>query len=218
MIGRQLTPFAIIIPFWLIWAMAGWRKMLEVWPACLTAGLSFGIVQLIVSNTGGLGMVDIAASLTSIASMLILLRFWQPKTHWRFEHEEESGSEGSPVPPAPSPAECRGDETNPPARAPAALGFVGSASRTDSDESSQLVHNADPTGSAAVAVLDRTDPATAPRTPRQILLAWMPWVIVSVVVFTSGQVKSHLNHISSFEIHVPMLDKAVFAPAGCFET
>src|SRR5665213_2073032 len=89
MIGRQLTPFAIIIPFWLIWAMAGWRRMLEVWPACLTAGLSFSLVQLFVSNTLGPWVVDIAASLASICSMLILLRFWQPKTRWRFSHEEE---------------------------------------------------------------------------------------------------------------------------------
>ena len=89
MIGRQLTPFAIIIPFWLIWAMAGWRRMLEVWPACLTAGLSFSLVQLVVSNTLGPWVVDIAASLASICSMLILLRFWQPKTRWRFSHEEE---------------------------------------------------------------------------------------------------------------------------------
>jgi lactate permease len=36
MVGRQLPPFSLIIPFWLIWAMAGWKRMLEVWPACLT--------------------------------------------------------------------------------------------------------------------------------------------------------------------------------------
>jgi len=45
MVGRQLPIFSLIIPFWLIWAMCGWRKMLEVWPACLTAGLSFAVVQ-----------------------------------------------------------------------------------------------------------------------------------------------------------------------------
>jgi len=30
------------VPFWLIWAMAGRRAMVQVWPACLTAGASFG--------------------------------------------------------------------------------------------------------------------------------------------------------------------------------
>ena len=45
MVGRQLPLFSVIVPFWLIWAMAGWRSMLEVWPACLTAGLSFAVMQ-----------------------------------------------------------------------------------------------------------------------------------------------------------------------------
>src|SRR2546421_4049110 len=48
MIGRQLPFFSLLIPFWIIWAMAGWRKMWEVWPACLTAGLSFAVMQFLV--------------------------------------------------------------------------------------------------------------------------------------------------------------------------
>lgn len=32
MVGRQLPFFSVIVPFWLIWAFAGWRKMLEIWP------------------------------------------------------------------------------------------------------------------------------------------------------------------------------------------
>src|SRR4051812_23498241 len=45
MVGRQLPFFSLIIPLWLVWAMVGWRRTLEVWPACLTAGCSFGVVQ-----------------------------------------------------------------------------------------------------------------------------------------------------------------------------
>ena len=41
MVGRQLCFFGILVPFWLIWAMAGRKAMLEVWPACLTAGATF---------------------------------------------------------------------------------------------------------------------------------------------------------------------------------
>ena len=33
MVGRQLPLFAMIIPFWLVWVMAGWRAMREVAPA-----------------------------------------------------------------------------------------------------------------------------------------------------------------------------------------
>jgi lactate permease len=87
MVGRQLPFFSLIVPFWLIWAMAGFKAMREIWPACLTAGLSFAIVQFIVSNFHGPYVVDIAGSIVSMASLVVLLRFWQPRTIWRFKHE-----------------------------------------------------------------------------------------------------------------------------------
>ncbi len=86
-VGRQLPFFALIVPFWLVWAMAGFRAMREVWPACLTSGLSFAIVQFLVSNYHGPWVVDIAGAIVSMAAMAVLLRFWQPKSIWRFHHE-----------------------------------------------------------------------------------------------------------------------------------
>lgn len=82
MVGRQLPFFSVIVPFWVIWAMAGFRGMMGVWPAALTAGLSFAIVQFLVSNYHGPWLVDIFASIASIASIILLLKFWQPKTLW----------------------------------------------------------------------------------------------------------------------------------------
>src|SRR5436305_13197648 len=90
MVGRQLPVFSVLVPFWLIWAMAGRKAMREVWPACLTAGLSFGITQFVVSNRFGPSLVDIAGSIVSMLSLLVLLRFWQPKTIWSFAHESEA--------------------------------------------------------------------------------------------------------------------------------
>ncbi|HEY7089974.1 MAG TPA: L-lactate permease, partial [Tepidisphaeraceae bacterium] len=90
MVGRQLPFFSLLIPFWLVCAMCGFRSMLEVWPACLTAGLVFGLVQFAVSNFHGPWVVDIAASLASIFALLLLLRFWQPRSVWRFDHERGS--------------------------------------------------------------------------------------------------------------------------------
>ncbi len=78
MIGRQLPLFSLLVPFWLIWTMAGWRQMVQVWPACLVAGGSFGIVQFAVSNWHGPWLVDIAAAVTSIIAMMLLLKVWQP--------------------------------------------------------------------------------------------------------------------------------------------
>jgi len=87
MVGRQLPFFSVIVPFWLVWAMAGFEGMIEVWPACLVAGISFAVPQFLVSNFHGPWIVDIVASATSIAATVVLLRFWQPKKVWRFEDE-----------------------------------------------------------------------------------------------------------------------------------
>jgi lactate permease len=89
MVGRQLPFFALIVPFWLVWTLAGRKATLEVWPAALTAGASFGLVQFLVSNFIGPELVDILASLVSIGSLLLLVRFWQPLSIWRFEHERD---------------------------------------------------------------------------------------------------------------------------------
>lgn len=100
MVGRQLPFFSVLVPFWLIWAMAGRKATREVWPACLTAGVSFGVAQFFVSNYFGPSLVDIVGSIVSILSLLVLLRFWQPKTTWSFTHEsvEERAAEAAARP------------------------------------------------------------------------------------------------------------------------
>ena len=83
MVGRQLPFFSLIVPFWVVWAQAGFRGMLGVWPAALTAGLSFAIPQFLVSNYHGPWLVDIVASLCSIGAVVVLLKFWKPKDAWK---------------------------------------------------------------------------------------------------------------------------------------
>ncbi|MGQ0457185.1 MAG: L-lactate permease [Hyphomicrobium sp.] len=80
MIGRQLPFFSVIVPFWLIWAFVGFRKMLEVWPPILIAGLSFAIPQYLVSNFHGPWLVDIVAAMASMACLAAFLRIWKPAT------------------------------------------------------------------------------------------------------------------------------------------
>jgi len=94
MVGRQLPFFSLIIPFWLVAALAGWRGMLGVWPACLTAGLSFAIVQFLVSNFHGPWLVDTASALASMGALLVLLRFWRPRTTWHFPGETTGAAPG----------------------------------------------------------------------------------------------------------------------------
>jgi lactate permease len=97
-VGRQLPLFSFIVPFWLVCGMAGFKGMLEVWPACLVAGASFGITQFLVSNYHGPWVVDIASSIISMGSLLLLLRSWRPPRVWRFEGEPD----GSAEPPRPA--------------------------------------------------------------------------------------------------------------------
>jgi lactate permease len=87
MVGRQLPFFSVIVPFWLVWAMAGFASMVEVWPACLVAGIFFAVPQFLVSNLMGPSLVDIIAAAVSILATYVLLKFWQPKKIWRFEGE-----------------------------------------------------------------------------------------------------------------------------------
>jgi lactate permease len=98
MTGRQLPFFSVIVPFWLVWAMAGFKGMREIWPACLASGLSFGIVQFLVSNYHGPWVVDIAGAIASILTLVVLLKFWQPKNIWRFEGEAAAETVNKPSP------------------------------------------------------------------------------------------------------------------------
>jgi lactate permease len=82
MVGRQLPFFSLIVPFWLIWAFAGWRGMIQVWPAILVTGLSFAIPQFLISNYINPWIVDIGASLISMACLVLFLRAWQPNEIW----------------------------------------------------------------------------------------------------------------------------------------
>jgi len=79
MVGRQLPFFSILVPFWVVCAMSGFRGMLGVWPAALTAGVFFAVPQFIMSNYHGPWLVDIVASLCSMAGLVGLLQVWRPK-------------------------------------------------------------------------------------------------------------------------------------------
>src|SRR5467141_2107970 len=87
MVGRQLPFFSLIVPFWLIWAFAGFRDMLEIWPAILVAGVFFALPQFLMSNFHGPWLVDVVASVISIAAVALFLKVWHPKHIWRFPGE-----------------------------------------------------------------------------------------------------------------------------------
>lgn len=148
MVGRQLPFFSMLVPFWMVCTLAGWQGMLGVWPACLVAGVSFAIPQFLVSNLHGPWLVDVVAALVSIICTGVLLRFWQPKTVWRFPDE---------------------------------------------------------------APLDQQAATAARPAAKEAVIAFMPWVILSVFVFLWGlpQIKGLLDGIGVVKLPVPYLDKLV---------
>jgi lactate permease len=155
MVGRQLPFFSLIVPFWLIWAFAGRRGMLGVWPAILVAGVSFAIVQFLVSNYHGPWLVDILAAIASIGSVVAFLRVWQPNDGW---------------------APTWGLADNKP-------------------------------DGVAVA----SPHATAAPHRNEIMRAWIPWLILSVLVFIWGipQFRAWLDGLSVVRIPVPGLHNLV---------
>jgi lactate permease len=161
MCGRILLVFCFAVPFWVVWTMCGRKQMMEVWPACLTAGVTFGVTQFAISNYVGASLAAIGASIVSMVSLVVLLKFWQPATTWSFEHED-----------------------------------------------------------GAVRASEHANRRTY--TTGRKLKAWMPWILLSVFVFTWGltPVKTFLNGgtatapnflsgISSVSINVPVLHKAI---------
>jgi lactate permease len=178
MVGRQLPFFSLLVPFWLIWAFAGFRGMVEIWPAILVAGACFAIPQFLVSNFHGPWLVDVVAAIVSIAALALFLKFWQPKRIWRFEVRTGSGSD-----------------------------------RVDPAEESRRVSEARPLGRALSndALADARASDRIRNSKSEILRAWMPWIILSVVVFVWGlpQTKAFLDGISAPKISIYGLDKLV---------
>ena len=147
MAGRQLPLFSVIVPSWLVWAFAGWRGVLGIWPAVLVAGGAFAVPQFLISNLHGPWLVDVVSALISMGAVTLFLRVWRPRQHW--------GADGKEAPPPPE---------------------------TSHGHSSGLV-----------------------------LRAWLPWIILSVVVFLWGlpQTKALLDGISILRIPVPGLHNLV---------
>ncbi|MGV3557432.1 L-lactate permease [Larkinella arboricola] len=87
MVGRTLPILSIILPFYLVTLVAGFKRATEVFPAVLVSGVSFAFLQWFSSNYLGPSLPDVIAGLGSIICLMVFLRFWKPKAVWRFANE-----------------------------------------------------------------------------------------------------------------------------------
>ena len=123
MIGRQLPFFSLLVPFWLIWAFVGFRKMMEVWPAVLVAGVSFALPQYLVSNFHGPWLVDVVAGIVSMVCLALFLRVWHP-SNVMTDPPRDWSSPAADMQPDPQPVGAQ-------ATRPAALAAGGELSRKE---------------------------------------------------------------------------------------
>ncbi len=105
MVGRQLPFFSVLVPFWLVAAFAGWRGMLQVWPAILVTGISFAVPQFLISNFINPWIVDIGAAVTAMICLTTFLRVWRPREIWTSTklrvHDDSVSAVQSPLPESP---------------------------------------------------------------------------------------------------------------------
>jgi lactate permease len=78
MAGRILPPLSLILPFWLVRSMVGWRETWQVWPALLVSGASFAGMQFYWSNFQEPGLVDVVSAIFSLLVMVAFLKVWKP--------------------------------------------------------------------------------------------------------------------------------------------
>lgn len=89
-VSRQLFILSAFVPFWLVFIMSGWKGAKEVMPAILVSGLSYSLAQILSAQFLGPMLPAIISALVSMVSLVILLKFWKPKSLWRFENESEA--------------------------------------------------------------------------------------------------------------------------------
>lgn len=89
MSGMQAPILTAFFPIALVILIAGWKGFKEIWPLTFAVGFSYAVVGMLASKSGPY-IVGISASLASILTILIFLRFWRPKNTWLFPGEKNT--------------------------------------------------------------------------------------------------------------------------------
>lgn len=87
MVGCTLPFLSFLLPFYLTTILCGFRKAFEIWPAILVSGGSFALLQWFSSNYLSPMLPDVLAGIGSIICLMTFLKFWKPKSSWRFKEE-----------------------------------------------------------------------------------------------------------------------------------
>ena len=109
-VGRQTPLLGLFVPMALVFIIDKGRGVRETLPATLTCGITFAVAQFVTSNFISTQLTDIVASLVSAASVVLLLRVWQPAHPYVPAEEVDmvAGSTGAAGPSATSSGSRRG--------------------------------------------------------------------------------------------------------------
>ncbi|MES2753259.1 MAG: L-lactate permease [Pseudomonadota bacterium] len=165
-VGRIMTPFCIIVPFWLLVAYCGWRRTFAIWPAALVVGGSYALAQLLISNLHGPWLASIGPALISLVVLVAFLRVWRPAALMAVNEAPLS----------------KGDERVP----------VTNVAHVEAHED-------------AVAL------SSAPASAAAVRKAWLPWLILTALVFVWGipSVKAALDGVFKLALPIPGLDQMI---------
>ncbi|MGB7732170.1 MAG: lactate permease LctP family transporter, partial [Thermoguttaceae bacterium] len=158
MAGRQLTLFSLIIPAWLVAVMSGWKGVKGCWPAILVCGGSFATIQFFTSNFHGPALVNVVGGVGSLLALTVFLRFWQPKEIWQFPEENADLATQQPL----------------------------AVSQDPLTPEPEWQCNCRANNGLPSPLSSLTSPLISPLAPRQVVYAWMPWVLLSAMVFLWG--------------------------------
>jgi len=183
MTGRQLMPFAAIIPFWVVAAFSGWRGLRGVWPAALTAGLAFAIPEYLVSNYHGPWLVGTASGICSILALIGLLRFWKPKEEWRFDGHGNAGP----------------------------MTGIGKPRAVEAAEPDYESSGGVAVATAVAQVETRPAVAAIATDKKSVFLSWLPWIILTTFILLWGMppIMDALDKLATFKIQAPYLHHLV---------
>jgi lactate permease len=207
MVGRQLPFFSLLVPFWLIWAFCGFAGMAAIWPAILVAGATFAIPQYLISNFHGPWLVDVGGSLISMLCLTLFLRVWKPATIWT-DTALKAGTGGGAA--AHGGAGVGAGAGAGPGAYAGAGAEAGAGAYVGAGASGGAYASADGEVNTSGGAPGPSSPAhNHPRSA--VLKAWLPWLILSVLVFLWGipAWKKMLDAISVFKYDWPALHKVV---------
>jgi lactate permease len=97
MAGRQLPFFSLVVPAWMVCAMAGWRGLVGVWPAVLVCGVTFAAAQFAMANFVGAALVDVVGGVVSLVALAAFMRCWRPREIWRHGAAADGPTTGEAV-------------------------------------------------------------------------------------------------------------------------